>query len=376
LVQVGYAIIGSTGVIGKVHLHALSQLDTCRLVGVYARTQESLRQQATELGAKPYTALDDVLADPEVDAVIIATPHPSHLEIALQAASAGKHILVEKPMAVTPSEADAMIAAAKRAKVKLGVLFNQRFKPDVHKMRELLDQGAIGKLYRTSLVHATMRTQDYYDRLAWRGTWRDEGGGVLLNQSIHSIDLFQWLSGMPQSLYGRMRAYKHQIEVEDYASALLEYPGGSHGMLHCNTIQAPTQVRIELWGEQGAVIYENGTVTLHRLESPVQAFIDTDTTPDYVPPNSESETFSFESSGSGHIPAIGDFADAILNDREPYVNGEEGRKSQELIAAITLSSCTGSRVNLPVDRKPYEALLEELKERQHLPAEPVKFEAE
>jgi predicted dehydrogenase len=376
LVQVGYAIIGSTGVIGKVHLHALSQLDTCRLVGVYARTQESLRQQATELGAKPYTALDDVLADPEVDAVIIATPHPSHLEIALQAASAGKHILVEKPMAVTPSEADAMIAAAKRAKVKLGVLFNQRFKPDVHKMRELLDQGAIGKLYRTSLVHATMRTQDYYDRLAWRGTWRDEGGGVLLNQSIHSIDLFQWLSGMPQSLYGRMRAYKHQIEVEDYASALLEYPGGSHGMLHCNTIQAPTQVRIELWGEQGAVIYENGMVTLHRLETPVQAFIDTDTTPDYVPPSSESETFSFESSGSGHIPAIGDFADAILNDREPYVNGEEGRKSQELIAAITLSSCTGSRVNLPVDRKPYEALLEELKQWQHLPAEPVKFEAE
>jgi predicted dehydrogenase len=376
LVQVGYAIIGSTGVIGKVHLHALSQLDTCRLVGVYARTQESLRQQATELGAKPYTALDDVLADPEVDAVIIATPHPSHLEIALQAASAGKHILVEKPMAVTPSEADAMIAAAKRAKVKLGVLFNQRFKPDVHKMRELLDQGAIGKLYRTSLVHATMRTQDYYDRLAWRGTWCDEGGGVLLNQGIHSIDLFQWLSGMPQSLYGRMRAYKHQIEVEDYASALLEYPGDSHGMLHCNTIQAPTQVRIELWGEQGAVIYENGTVTLHRLESPVQAFIDTDTTPDYVPPNSESETFSFGSSGSGHIPAIGDFADAILNDREPYVNGEEGRKSQELIAAITLSSCTGSRVNLPVDRKPYEALLEELKQWQHLPAEPVKFEAE
>ena len=375
MVQVGYAIIGSTGVIGKVHLHALSQLDTCRLVGVYARMQESLRQQATELGAKPYTALDDVLADPEVDAVIIATPHPSHLEIALKAASAGKHILVEKPMAVTPSEADAMIAAAHNAKVKLGVLFNQRFKPDVRKMRELLDQGAIGKLYRTSLVHATMRTQDYYDRLAWRGTWRDEGGGVLLNQGIHSIDLFQWLSGMPQSLYGRMRAYKHQIEVEDYASALLEYTGGIHGMLHCNTIQAPTQVRIELWGEQGAVIYENGMVTLHRLETPVQAFIDTDTTPDYVPPSSESETFSFESSGSGHIPAIGDFADAILNDREPYVNGEEGRKSQELIAAITLSSCTGSRVNLPVDRKKYDALLEVLKQRQHLPAEPVKLEA-
>ena len=368
MVQVGYAIIGSTGVIGQVHIHALRQLDTCRLVGVYARTQASLRQQAAALGVKPYAALDDLLADTEVDAVLIATPHPSHLEMTRQAASAGKHVLVEKPMAVTPSEADAMIAAARNANVKLGVLFNQRFKPEAHKMRVLLDQDAIGKLYRTSLVHATMRTQDYYDRLAWRGTWRDEGGGVLLNQGIHSIDLLQWLGGMPQSLYGRMRAYKHQIEVEDYASALLEYTGGGHGTLHCNTIQAPHQVRIELWGEQGAMVYENGVVTLHRLATPVQEFIDTDTAPDYVPPRSESETLTFEPSGSGHIPAIGDFAAAILDDREPYVNGEEGRKSQELIAAITLSSCTGSRVNLPVDRERYDALLEELQQRQNLPS--------
>ena len=191
---------------------------------------------------------------------------------------------------------------------------------------------------------------------------------MLLNQGIHSIDLFQWLGGMPQSLYGRMRAYKHQIEVEDYASALLEYTGGVHGTLHCNTIQAPNQVRIELWGEQGAMVYENGVVTLHRLATPVQEFIDTDTTPDYVPPRSESETLTFAPSGSGHIPAIGDFADAILDDREPYVNGEEGRKSQELIAAITLSSCTGSRVNLPVDRERYDALVEELQQRQNLPS--------
>lgn len=243
LAQVGYAIIGSTGYIGKVHISAISQLDNCRLVGVYARTPEPLRQQAAALGVKPYAALADVLADTEVDAIIIATPHPSHLEMTLNAAAAGKHILVEKPMAVTPSEADTMIAAARHANVKLGVLFNQRFRPDIRKMRELLDQNAIGKIYRTALVHATMRTQDYYDRLAWRGTWRDEGGGVLLNQGIHSIDLFQWLGGMPQSLYSRMHAYKHTIEVEDYASALLEYADGVHGTLHCNTIQAPNLVR-------------------------------------------------------------------------------------------------------------------------------------
>jgi predicted dehydrogenase len=367
LAQVGYAIIGSTGYIGKVHISAISQLNNCRLVGVYARTPEPLRQQAAALGVKPYAALADALTDTNVDAIIIATPHPSHLEIALNAAAAGKHILVEKPMAVTPSEADTMIAAARHANVKLGVLFNQRFRPDVRKMRELLDRNAIGKIYRTALVHATMRTQDYYDRLAWRGTWRDEGGGVLLNQGIHSIDLFQWLGGMPQSLYSRMRAYKHTIEVEDYASALLEYADGVHGTLHCNTVQAPNQIRVELWGELGAMIYENGVVTLHRLETPVQEFIDTDTTADYIPPRSESETLTFEPSGTGHIPAIGDFADAILHGREPYVNGEEGRKSQELIAAITLSSCTGSEVKLPVDRARYDALLEALKKLKKLP---------
>jgi len=140
-----------------------------------------------------------------------------------------------------------------------------------------------------------------------------------------------------------------------------------HGTLHCNTVQAPNQIRVELWGELGAMIYENGVVTLHRLETPVQEFIDTDTTADYVPPGSESETFTFEPSGTGHIPAIGDFADAILHGREPYVNGEEGRKSQELIAAITLSSCTGREVKLPVDRARYDALLEALKKLKRLP---------
>jgi predicted dehydrogenase len=366
--NVGYAIIGSTGVIGKTHIAAIQQLDNCRVAGIYARSQEPLRKQASELGVKPFATLDDVLADPEIDAVIIATPHPSHAEITLSAASAGKHILVEKPLSVTPSEADAMIGAARKANVKLGVLFNQRFRPDVQKMREIVDSGTIGRIYRTSLVHATMRTQDYYDRLGWRGTWGDEGGGVLINQGIHSIDLFQWLGGMPKSLYGAVSAFKHKIEVEDYASAILEYDGGVHGTIHCNTVQAPNQVRVELWGENGAIVYENGSVTLHRLETSVQEYIDTDKTIAYVPPKSESETFTFEPSGSGHVPALGDFADAIIENREPYITGEDGLRSQELVAAITLSGCTGESVGLPVDRARYDSLMGELKKLKKIPS--------
>jgi predicted dehydrogenase len=213
-----------------------------------------------------------------------------------------------------------------------------------------------------------MRTQDYYDRLGWRGTWGEEGGGVLINQGIHSIDLFQWLGGLPKSLYGSVSAFKHKIEVEDYASAILEYDGGVHGTIHCNTVQAPNQVRVELWGENGALVYENGSVTLHRLETSVQEYIDTDKTVAYVPPKSETETFTFEPSGSGHLPAIGDFADAIIENREPYITGEDGLRSQELVAAITLSGCIGESVGLPVDRARYDGLMRELKSLKRIPS--------
>ena len=200
--QLGLAVIGSTGVIGRVHIDAINQLESCRLVGVYARRQEPCRQQANELGVKHYPALEDVLVDSEVDAIVIATPHPSHLAITLQAMEAGKHVLVEKPMAVTPSESDQMVNAAQRSGVALGVLFNVRFRPEAQKMRSLIDEGAVGKVYRTAMSSAMLRTQDYYDRLEWRGTWNDEGGGTLLNQGIHGIDMFQWLAGMPTSVYG------------------------------------------------------------------------------------------------------------------------------------------------------------------------------
>ena len=197
--QVGYAIIGSTGIIGRVHIDAINQLDNCRLAGIYARTQEPLIQQASELGVPYYPSLDDALGAPDVDAIIIATPHPSHRDIAIAGAAAGKHILVEKPISVTMSEADAMVGAARNANVKLGVLFNQRFRPETLKARELIESGAIGRVYRTSLVSGMMRTQDYYDRLDWRGTWEHEGGGALINQGIHGIDMFVWLGGMPES---------------------------------------------------------------------------------------------------------------------------------------------------------------------------------
>ena len=360
--KVGFAVIGSTGIIGRVHIEAMRGLESCRLVGINARRQEPLKRQAEELGTRLYPTLDDALGDAEVDAIIIATPHPSHLEITTQAAEAGKHVLAEKPLGVTPSEADAQIAACRDAGVKLGALFNNRFRAEAAKMRQLVEDGAIGEIYRSEMSSAMIRSQDYYDRLDWRGNWDTEGGGALLNQGIHGIDLYLWLAGMPESVFGMVSTLKHDIEVEDYATALLSYAGGGHGVVHCSTAQAPNQQRLALWGERGALVMEDWRITLRTLDTPVQQFIDTDKTEAFVSPSDTEATFEFAAADSTHAPAIDDFAHAIIEGREPAITGEDALRSQELVAAITLSGCRGERVRLPVDRSEYDALMAELRE--------------
>ena len=360
--QVGLAIIGSTGAIGRVHVDAVNRLDSCWLVGVNARRQGPCRQQAAEWGVKHYASTDEIFADSEVDAVVIATPHPSHKEIGIRAINAGKHLLIEKPLAVSPSEADDVIHAARRSGVKVGVLFNQRFKPEVQKMKKLIKGGWIGEVYRASMTSAMLRTQDYYDRLDWRGTWIGEGGGALLNQGIHAIDMFQWIVGMPESVYGLLHTLKHDIQVEDYASALLEYETGIVGTIHCNTIQAPNMHRIEIYGTGGVLVMDDWKLTSHRLETPLQEFIDTDKSTAFNVPNSDRRMFEFESVTNTHVLAFDDFARALLEDKEPAINGEEGARSQELVAAIVLSACRGRKVTLPVHRKEYDILLKELRQ--------------
>ena len=359
--RVGMAVVGSTGVIGRVHIDAINRLDSCALVGINARRQGPLRRQARELGTAAYPTLDDALADDRVDAVVIATPHPCHAEIATRAAEAGKHALTEKPMGVTPSEADAMIRACRNAGVKLGVLFNQRFRPESVVMRELIDSGAVGKVYRTSMTSVMIRSQDYYDRLDWRGTWQNEGGGALLNQGIHAIDLLQWLGGMPRSVFGVVSTLRHSIEVEDFSTALLQYDGGGQGTLHCSTSQAPNQQRLEIWGENGGIVMDDWSVTLHRLEVPVQEFIDRDKSEVFMSPGVRSETFEAGPESRTHAPAIDDFARAIIEDREPAITGEDGLRSQEIVAAVTQSGLSGKAVDIPVDRGEYDGLVEELR---------------
>ncbi|MDE0744466.1 MAG: Gfo/Idh/MocA family oxidoreductase [SAR202 cluster bacterium] len=361
------AIIGSTGAIGQTHIDAIDNLSSCRLVGVSGRRQPPLLQQAAQLSVTPYPSLDDVLGDSDVDAVIIATPHPSHKDITLRAISSGKHVLVEKPISVTPAESDEMVKAARKAKLTLGVLYNNRFRAEALKMHDLIKGGEIGNIYRGNMISAMFRSQDYYDRLDWRGTWKYEGGGTLINQGIHAIDMFLWLMGMPETVTGVLRTLKHRIEVEDYASSILEYENGALASIQCDTVQAPNKQRIEIYGENGAIIMDDWKVTLHRMKTPVQEFLETDRTVKFVPPDSTSETFDFGPEKGTHAPAIDDFCRAIREGRDPLVTGEEGARAQELVAAITLSGCTGKKVELPVDRSEYDQLMESLQLAGRLP---------
>ena len=362
--KVGLGVVGPSGVIGRKHVREVAASTSARLVAIHDVNAEVADQQATELATRFCPALDDLLGDPEVDAITIATPHPSHLPIALRAFAAGKHVLTEKPIAATPSEADEMVKAARQAGLKLGVVFQNRFRPEAIRIRQLVEEGALGELYRTSLVMAKLRTQGYYDSAPWRGTWSAEGGGALLNQGIHFLDLFQWLVGMPKVVFGHAATVMHDIEVEDSASALLEYENGAQGMVHCNTMQAPSQTRIELWGERGGVVLTDDEITYHKLDVSLRLFSDMGG-PAATPDVSEAP-FGLAVTSANHADTIEDFARAIIEDRAPAAPGEEGVKSLELAAAIIYSSCRGQPVTLPIDRKDYDALLDDLKERRHL----------
>ena len=307
------------------------------------------------------------LVTPDIEAVTIATPHPHHLPVALQAFAAGKHVLTEKPITATPSEADEMVSAAAEAGVKLGVVYQNRFRPELIRIREMIDGGEFGELYRTVLDAASYRSQAYYDSGGWRGTWQGEGGGVLLNQGIHYIDYFQWLGGMPVALTARVTALMHDIEVEDSASALLEYENGAHGFLHCSTVQAPSRTRLELWGEKCGVVVTDDDVTLYRPEVGLREFSERERETPFAKPEIEVAPMELGVSSADHINTIDDFAQAILDDREPAAPGEEGVKGLELAAAIIYSGCTGERATFPLDRDKYDDLLAELRAGRSLP---------
>lgn len=366
--KVRFGIIG-IGNMGSAHAKSLiDRIEGAVLTAVCDLRQERLDWAGKQLpeDVKGYAEPQQLMASGEVDAVLIATPHYDHPTLAMEAFQHGLHVLIEKPAGVyTKAVRQMNEAAAKAAESGLvfGIMYNQRTNPLYIKLRDLIQSGELGEIRRTNwIITNWYRSQSYYDSGGWRATWKGEGGGVLLNQDPHQLDLWQWTTGMMPK---RVRAFcsfgkKRNIEVEDDVTAYVEYENGATGLFVTTVGEAPGTNRFEITGDNGKIVIEDDKLTFWRLRTPEPEFNAT-----YKDGFGEPECWKCEipvGSGGGeqHQGILRNFTNAILH-REPLIApGEEGIRGLTLSNAMHLSSWTDDWVELPIDEETY---LEKLNER-------------
>jgi predicted dehydrogenase len=311
--------------------------------------------------ARYFASVGELIRDGGIGALLIATPHFSHSTIGIAALEAGLHVLMEKPISVHKAEAARLIDVwqAREGRQVFAAMLNQRTDPCYRRIRELVQSRAFGQVRRLNwTVTNWFRPAIYYASGGWRATWAGEGGGVLLNQAPHNLDLLQWIFGLPR----RVRAFcglgrYHDIEVEDDVTAYLEFPNGATGVFITSTGEAPGTNRLEIAADGGRLVYENDRLTIVRNAQPMGEFCRTATAPFSAPATTE-ETIRFEGRGGQHSEVLGNFADAII-DRAPLIApASEGIHSVELANAMLLSSWSGTTVDLPIDAAAYARELE------------------
>jgi predicted dehydrogenase len=344
------------GTMGRGHLEKEQSLDEARIVAVADVVPAAVEEMKSRYGVKGFNSYQELVDSGEVEAILIATPHPFHCPIAVYAAEHGLHVLSEKPLAVTVSEADRMLAAARQSGVKLGVMFQTRTDPIYARAREIVDSGALGTIYRTTMVAtAWYRTQAYYDSGAWRGTWKDEGGGVVMNQSPHSLDTFIWIAGKPSRVEARAWTRGHRIEVEDTVSAMVEYPNGASGYLYTTTAAWPGENRLEVVGDRGKLTLVDGRLQLYKLDRPLQQEIDSGE--HWGKPTGSWQDIAVESAPHGHAQVVRRFGRWVRLGEPPVATGQDGVEQLELANALLLSGYQRRPVDLPLDRAAYDAFL-------------------
>ena len=314
---------------------------------------------------RPYKDADlfldsrEMIRSGKIDAILISTPHYSHTPIGVDALRAGLHVLVEKPISVHAADAKKLIAARRSKKQVFAAMFNQRTDPVFQKIRSLVKGGELGEIRRVQwTITDWFRSQAYYDSGGWRATWAGEGGGVLLNQCVHNIDLFQWIFGMPEKVralccFGR----HHAIEVEDDVSAIFEFANGATGVLVTSTGEAPGVNRLEVSGDLGRLTCEQRRLTFLRNEIGTAEYSRA-TREGYLPPATwRVEIPVTRDSGNQHLKILQNFIRAILHGEELIAPAEEGLNSLELINAIQLSSFKDRAVHIPVSSAQYATFL-------------------
>ena len=355
MAPVRFGVVG-TGGMGKGHAKMIQECPDAELVGVADAVPETAKQAAEEFQTKLFPDHIAMFDSGEVDAVNIVTPHWVHPDITVAALQRNIHVLCEKPIAVTVSDADRMVTAAGASEALFAVMFQNRANPTMQTAHELVQGGEIGELSRTVLIAAAVRTQKYYDSGAWRATWKGEGGGVLLNQAPHALDYFQWIGGMPKTVLAMADAFSHDIEVEDMASALVRYPNGAHGYIHASTVEEPGVNRMEFVGDRGKVVVENGQVRLCRTSQPVKEWI-IGTDQAWGSLESTWEDVEIPEKPAGHTEILRNLIAATRGEEPLMSPGIEGIRSVELACAIILSAHRQKPVTIPVDRAEYDQLI-------------------
>jgi predicted dehydrogenase len=360
--EVRLAVIGAGG-IGSLHMRNIEKLDKVKLVAVCDIVPERAQAVGEKYGCRVYTDSDVLLKDRVCDAVLISTPHYAHTTIGIAALESGHHVLVEKPISVHKADCERLIAAHKDKSLVFAAMFNQRTDPHYCKIKQLVDEGVLGDFLRVSwIITDWFRSQAYYDSGSWRATWAGEGGGVLLNQCPHNLDLLQWICGMPSQVWSRCNMGKrHAVEVEDEVTAYMEYPNGCTGIFVTSTGEAPGTNRFEIAAENGKLVLENGRLTFARNEVPVTEFLRTSEEL-FAKPGVSVEIFEIEGHGGQHMEILENFCDAILEGAELIAPAEEGIRSVELANAMLYSSLTCAPVNLPLDGAAFERELKKLVE--------------
>ncbi len=366
----GAAVIG-LGVGGR-HVEAYAALAESNLVAVCDTNPDRLAPVAKAYQVTPYRDVQALLQDPRVEVVSVATPHPSHASLAIAAMESGRHVIVEKPMTVNLGEADAMIECARRTGRTLGVIFQRRFWPASLRGRKAIADGKIGVPVSGECELSWWRTETYYRHDPWRGRWDTEGGGVLCNQGIHAMDMFQWYMGEVEAVWARWANLTHPyIEVEDNAVAVVILRNGALGTIRMSTSSRYSRTRVTVHGSNGAsvsVLEEpEGSVGYNDLWTiPGEESVRDESLreqvekgeyiyqpghhPEYAPTWYTGYQYKKPADPSYHALQLQDFLQAIQQGREPLVNGEEGRKSLELMMAIYQSGRTGQLVSLPLAR--------------------------
>ncbi len=340
--QLGIGIAGA-GVIGKLHADSLAGIDGARLVAVAEPREEAGKTLAGEHDARWYASFDELLAQPDVDLVILATPSGMHPDQAVQAANAGKHIITEKPMAITTEGATRMIDAATSHGVSLAVIFQNRLQPDVIKLKRAVERGALGTLVLGNAFVHWHRTDAYYAANGgWRGTWALDGGGALINQSIHTIDLLQWIMGGIASIQAQIATLTHAIEAEDTASASVRFHNNALGVIQGTTSALEDYpVRVELIGQQGRAVLAGGILTDYTGTIELTDDLLTEDDQRLLEGWQPGEHF-----GAGHHRQLREIIRAIRAGGVAPVPGAEARKAVDIILGIYESARTGTRVTL------------------------------